>query len=104
VNFLRYWIFVELAFSSWFILLDVETMRRVGKHEEDGKRQLPGIERQVLFILQYILKLLGVGVGTLLFISLVIMVERTIITFYKETSPAPSSVEIPANLGLMSRK
>jgi pimeloyl-ACP methyl ester carboxylesterase len=46
----------------------------------------------------YILRLLGVGVGSFLAVALVVMVERNIFSVITETAPSPSQVDTPADL------
>jgi hypothetical protein len=46
----------------------------------------------------YFLKLLGVGIGAFLAVALVVMIERNIFSVITESAPAPSQVEIPADL------
>jgi len=50
------------------------------------------------FVLMYLLRIVGFGVGTILAVTLGVIIESNIYTVIKDTLPAPSEVVIPPEL------
>jgi uncharacterized protein len=53
---------------------------------------------RIRFTLLYVLRIVGVGLGTCLAVVLFVMIERNLYTFATETAPAPSEVIVPPGL------
>lgn len=86
MTWLRYWIFVELGFVLAVSIAALFLLRRRAVRANRAS-------------LRYWVRLLGAGLGTLAFITLVITLERTLILFHSETRPAPSRAVLPPGLG-----
>ncbi|MEW6400484.1 MAG: alpha/beta fold hydrolase [Chloroflexota bacterium] len=100
MTILRYWGLIEITFVIVFISFVIKGLWRKAKERKRlGKTKLPeSFGGKAWYIFKYVFRIIGVGVGTLVFITLVIMIERVILSVYSETAPAPSTVEIPADL------
>jgi fermentation-respiration switch protein FrsA (DUF1100 family) len=95
----QYWTVGELVFIILFFSIIFFALRHSTKNKA-GKANVPEtVKGKIWYYTKYLLRLLGVGLGALLALFLFIMIERNILTVYTETAPAPSSVEIPADLG-----
>jgi fermentation-respiration switch protein FrsA (DUF1100 family) len=94
----QYWVMGEFVFVILFLSVTIFQLWRKSKRKV--KTSLPEtIAGKVWYFTKYIFRILGVGFGTLLALFIFIMIERDILTVYTETTPAPSQVEVPADLG-----
>jgi dienelactone hydrolase len=100
----QYWMIGELAFIILFFSVIIFKLWRSTKNRT-GKTNLPEtVKGKIWHCTKYFLRILGVGLGTLLALFLFIMIERDALQLYQETSPAPSKVEIPAGMGFEVRE
>jgi pimeloyl-ACP methyl ester carboxylesterase len=101
MNWIQYWPFFEMALIIVVFSLVIWQLRRVAGNRAGSVRPpLPAtLGGKLGFITLYILRLLGVGVGTFLLIALVVIIERNLYSVITETAPAPSQVEVPPDLG-----
>ena len=100
MNFLQYWALIEFGIVVTIVsLLFLILWRKAKENKEKARRPLPEtFSGKAAYFLIYVSKIIGMGLGVLLFLTLVIMFERSIILVYRETKPAPSEVQIPADL------
>lgn len=98
---LQYWPLLEAAgIIAVFGLVIARLWRGARSRPQAGRPALPAtLEGKLRFATLYILRLLGVGVGTLALVVLVVMIERNLFALITETAPAPSEVITPADLG-----
>jgi uncharacterized protein len=101
MNLLQYWGFIEIGIIVIILSIVIAQLwRKTKQRRKEGKQPLSEtLAGKAAYFLQYILRLIGVGVGTLLLLVFVIMIERNMLELYQETSLTPSLVEIPADLG-----
>jgi uncharacterized protein len=99
MNIYQYWMIGEFAFIILVLSIIIFRLRHNPKNNV-GKTKLPEtFKGKIWYFAKYILRILGVGLGAFLAISLFIMVERGALSVYTETIPTPSEVNIPPNLG-----
>jgi len=100
MNWLQYWPFLESALIiGVFTIIIWRLWRTMKQRAQSGPVQRPTTPGgKIRFAGVYVGRLLGVGIGTFLAISLVVMIERNILSVILETAPAPSQVEIPIDL------
>ena len=100
MNWIQYWpLFEAVLIISVFAIIVWRLWRSMKRRARLGLAPRPTtLGGKIRFATLYVLKLLGVGVGAFLAISLVVMIERNLLSVYTETAPAPSQVEIPADL------
>lgn len=100
MNWIQYWPLLEVALIIGVFAVIIwrlwRSMKRRARSEPAPRPTTLG--GKISFAVFYILKLLGVGVGTFLAISLVVMIERNIFSVITESVPTPSQVDIPAGL------
>ncbi|GAB4422048.1 MAG: alpha/beta hydrolase [Anaerolineales bacterium] len=102
MNWIQFWPIYEtilivavFAVIIWRLLRSAQ--RRAQSAPAPASRPITLGER-IRYIGLRILRLLGAGLGAFLAIALVVMFERNLLTVYLETAPAPSQVQIPAEL------
>lgn len=96
MNWLQYWPFFEVALIiGVFAVIIFRLWRSVKRRAQAGTISRP---TTLIGWMLYVLKLLGVGVGAFLAVALVVIIERNFYSLITETAPAPSQVEIPADL------
>ena len=100
MNWLKYWPLFEAALIFIVFALILWRLWRSAKRRPRPERAAwPATwGGKIRFAVVYAAKLLGVGVGAFLAVSLVVIVERNLYSVLTETAPAPSQVEIPAGL------
>lgn len=95
----QYWMIGEFTFIILFFSIIIFRLWRKTKNKT-GKTKLPEtFKGKIGYFTKYLLRILGVGLGTLLALSIFIALERTMLSVYTETTPAPSKVTLPPNLG-----
>jgi pimeloyl-ACP methyl ester carboxylesterase len=101
MNWILYWPYFEAALIlAVFGFVFWRLWRNARKQARVARQPLPStLGGRLLFATLYIARLLGVGLGTLALLILVVMIERNLFTFFIETAPTPSQVNIPADLG-----
>jgi pimeloyl-ACP methyl ester carboxylesterase len=87
------WILMAGVFALLIFILRARMRKRVSTDRKAEKKSLT-FWGGVL----YLLRLLGFGLAAFLLVSLAIMVYRNWVSLQAETAPAPSQVEIPADL------
>jgi len=87
------WVEVILMLGVFAVLLFFLRARRM-KREQSQKPAKRGFWKYMV----YILRLLGFGLAAFLLVSLAIMVYRNWITVQADVAPAPSQVNVPADL------
>jgi len=95
---LEYWFVLEaviLISVFAFILLRVIRSARTQKTARVIPATMGG---KIKFTVLYVLRVLGLGLGTFLLIAVIVMIERNIYGVITETMPAPSEVTIPSDL------
>ena len=97
--FLQYWFVIEtIVIISIFAFIALRIFRSI-KQRKTNRVVIPQtLSGKIGFTLLYILRILGVGVGTFLAIAFGVMIERNIYSVITETMPAPSEVNIPSGL------
>ncbi len=100
MNWIRYWPFFEIALIvAVFSFIIWRLWRSMKQRAQSGLSQRPETAGgKARFYLLYLLRLLGVGVGSFLAVALVVMIERNLLTLVTDTAPAPSRVETPGDL------
>jgi pimeloyl-ACP methyl ester carboxylesterase len=99
LNIYQYWMIGEVIFIILFFSIILFMLRRSAKNKTGKTKPPETVIDKIWFYTKYLLRILGVGLGTLLALFLFIMIERNLLTLYTETAPAPSQVEVPADLG-----
>jgi len=101
MDFLQYWGLIEIGIIIIILSIVITKLwHNIKKRKKEGKQPLPEtLTGKVAYFFKYIFRLISVGVGTLLLLVIIIMIERDILAVYAETSPTPSNVEIPTDLG-----
>lgn len=99
--FLQYWVFVEFGIVILVLSIVIAKLwHKIKERNKEGRQPLPEtLGGKAVYFLKYIFRLTGVGLGTLLLLTIIIMLERSILSTYVETAPAPGNVEIPPGLG-----
>jgi len=95
----RYWMIGEVVFVILFFSVVIFKLWRNAKNKTGKVIPPETVTGKLWHYTKYLLRIIGVGLGTLLVLTLFIMIERNIVMVYVETAPAPGSVEIPADLG-----
>ena len=100
MKWIQYWPLYEVAL---IIIIFAIIIWRLWRSMKQRARSAPAprpvtLGGKIRFTALYVSKLVGVGVGAFLAIALFIMIERNIFTVITESAPAPSQVEIPADL------
>ena len=100
MNWIQYWPLFEVALIIIvFALIIWRLWRSMKRRARSGPAPRPAtLGGKIRFAAIYTSKLIGVGVGTFLAISLVVMIERNLLSVITESAPAPSQVDIPADL------
>lgn len=100
MTWLRYWpaaeLIVIMAILSFILMRIWRSAKYRAQHPAPHPTTFGG---RVRFILLYLLRILGFGLGLLLGLALFVMLERNILTMLTEMAPAPSEVSVPADLG-----
>ncbi|MDP1546809.1 MAG: alpha/beta hydrolase [Anaerolineales bacterium] len=96
-----YWMIGELTIIVFvFSLIIIKLWRTAKAKEKAGKPKLPEtLQGKISHYTKYVLRLLGFGLGVLLVLSVFITIERTLLSVFMETAPAPSEVTSPPDLG-----
>ncbi len=96
---LQYWSVIEtiviISILAFILLRIARSVKRSRANPVPMPKTLGG---RIGFSLLYVLRVVGVGVGAFLAIALFVIIERSIYSFITETMPAPSEVNIPADL------
>jgi uncharacterized protein len=95
----QYWMIGEVTFVILFFSFIIFKLWRNSKNKTGKVIPPETITGKLWHYTKYLLRILGVGLGTLLGLSLFVMIERNLLSVYVETAPTPSSVEVPADLG-----
>jgi dienelactone hydrolase len=95
----QYWMIGELVFIVIFLSVIIFKLWRKAKNKTGKVVPPETFTGKLWHYTKYLLRILGVGLGTLLGLSLFVMIERNLLTLHLETAPAPSSVEVPVDLG-----
>jgi len=100
MSWIQYWPLFEAAL---IIIVFAIIIWRLWRSMKQRARSEPAprpitLGGRIRFVVVYVSKLLGVGMGTFLAIALVVMIERNILSVFMDSAPAPSQVEIPADL------
>ena len=100
MKWIRYWPLFEVTLIvGVFAVIIWRLWRSVRQRAQSKPAPRPTtLGGKVRFVGLYILKLLGVGIGTFLAIALVVMIDRNILSVITESAPTPSQVDIPADL------
>ncbi|MBI5952783.1 MAG: alpha/beta fold hydrolase [Chloroflexi bacterium] len=99
MNIYQYWMIGELVFIILFFFVIIFKLWRNSKNKTGKVIPPETVSGKIWHYTKYLLRILGVGLGTLLALTLFVMIERNLLSVYLETAPTPSSVEIPADLG-----
>lgn len=95
----QYWMIGELTFIILFFSIIIFRLWRKAKNKTGKTKSPETLKDKIGYFTKYLLRILGVGLGTLLALSIFIALERTMLSVYTETTPAPSEVTIPPDLG-----
>lgn len=95
----QYWMIGEVIFVILFFSIVIFKLWRNSKNKTGKVNPPETFTGKLWHYTKYLLRILGVGLGTLLGLSLFVMIERNLLSLYLETAPTPSSVEVPADLG-----
>ncbi len=98
-----------IVLQNWFILEEVGiiailafvlwlTLRSLRRRKANPRIVPKTLIGRIGFSLLYLLRVIGVGLGTLIALVLFVMIERDIYSVITETMPTPSEVSIPADL------
>jgi pimeloyl-ACP methyl ester carboxylesterase len=100
MSWVRYWPLLEMAvILSVFSIVIVRLWRSAKERAGRGRQELPKSRGgKIRFTILYVLRLAGVGLGTLLAVTLAVMIERSLFTVITDSTSAPSHVKIPADL------
>lgn len=96
---LQYWSMIEaiVIISVFaFILLRIVRSARQGKTKQVILPRTVG--GRIRFAIFYVLRVVGLGVGSFLAVAFGVMIERNIYSTITETMPTPSKVDIPPDL------
>jgi pimeloyl-ACP methyl ester carboxylesterase len=97
VNLIQFWPLLELAV---ILAAFAFVIRRLWQRRHAPREAFPSTPAARLrYVLRYVARLVLTGVGTFLLVALVVMIERNLYSVITETAPAPSTVEIPPDLG-----
>jgi hypothetical protein len=88
----QYWIIGELVFVILFFSVIIFNLWRNAKNKTGKVNPPETITGKLWHYTKYFLRILGVGLGTLLGLSLSVMIERNILSVILETAPTPSNV------------
>lgn len=96
---LQYWSIVEtvgiISILAFILLKIIRSIRQ----RQPNQGSLPKtLGQSIGFGTLYILRIVGLGLGTFLAVTFFVMIERNIYSVLTETMPAPSDVHIPAGL------
>lgn len=96
---LEYWSILEtisiISILAFFLLRIIRSTKPRKRNQFPFPKTWGG---KISFGIFYVLRIVGVGVGAFLAIALFVMIERNIYSILTETRPAPSDVDLPANL------
>ncbi len=96
---LQYWSIIEaiviIGIFAFVILKVVHSARQRKTNQTIPPKTLSG---RIRFALFYLLRVVGLGLGTFLAVALGVMIERNIYSTITETMPTPSEVDIPPDL------
>ncbi len=95
----QYWMIGELTFIILFFSTIIFRLWHKAKNKTGKTKSPETFKGKLGYFTKYLLRILGVGLGTLLALSIFIALERTMLSVYTETTPAPSEVTIPPDLG-----
>ena len=96
---LEYWSVIDAIVIISILAFMLLGILRSIKHRKQNQGSLPKTWRgKIGFSILYILRISGVGVGAFLAITFFVMIERNIYSVLAESMPAPSEVNIPADL------
>ncbi len=96
---LRYWFVIEeIVIVSIFVFILLRVVRSIKRNRSDRVVPPKELGPRIRFTLSYVLRVVGLGLGTFLAIAFFVMVERDIHAIITEIAPAPSEVDMPADL------
>lgn len=100
MNWIQYWPLYEAALIIIVFAIIIWRLWRSAKARAQSRlvQRPTTLVGKIRFVVLYVGRLLGVGIGTFLAIALVVMIERNILSVFTESAPAPSQVEVPPNL------
>ncbi len=94
-----YWSVIEATVIIGIFALILLRIVRSVKRNRAKPRVLPQtFFGRLGFASLYVLRIVGVGLGTFLAIAFGVMIERDVYSFFTETATSPSQVSIPPNL------
>ncbi|HET9910834.1 MAG TPA: alpha/beta fold hydrolase [Anaerolineales bacterium] len=95
----RYWFVLEtIGIILIFALILLWVLRSVKRRKANPIPVPKAIGGKIYFYFLYLLRIVGIGLGTFLAIAFFVMVERNIYSVITETMRAPSEVNIPPDL------
>ncbi len=96
---LRYWLVIEVIVILAIPVFVLWRLERSAKRRRANPRPLPkSLAGRIGFSLLRVLRVVGVGLGTLLAVVLFVAAERVLYTVITDAMPAPSEVSLPAHL------
>jgi alpha/beta superfamily hydrolase len=99
MTILEYWWVIELLVIIGIFALITFGVVRSAKKRKAKPRVIPDtFAGWVGYYLLYVIRIVGLGVGTFLAISLGVIFESNVYSVIAESMPAPSEVEIPPDL------
>lgn len=94
-----YWMIGEIILIMIFFSFIIFKLWRKAK-TQTGKIEIQEtIHEKISHYTKRVLRLLGFGIGIFLAVTLFITIERSALSVFLETAPAPSEVNIPPDLG-----
>jgi pimeloyl-ACP methyl ester carboxylesterase len=97
--FLQYWPVMEtIVIIGIVVFVLLRLARSVKRNRANPVAPPKTLGRRIGFTLLYLLRIVGVGLGTFLAIAVFVMVERNIYSVITESMPAPSEVSVPPDL------
>jgi hypothetical protein len=93
------WTIGELVFILIFFLAVFYQIKRRSKTQTANIESPTTLGGRIVNILARLARVLGFGVGVFLLLAFFLGVERAVYSVITETAPAPSEVNIPADLG-----
>lgn len=96
---LQYWSVIEaILIISIFAFISLQIVRSVKRHQAKRVTIPKTLSERIGSALLYIVRIVGVGLGTFLAIAFGVLIERNIYSVITETMPAPSEVNIPSGV------
>lgn len=96
---LQYWFVMEtIGIILIFALILLPLVRSAKRRKANPIAPPETLGGRIGSVLLYLLRIVGLGLGTFLAIALFVMIERNVYALITETAPAPSEVNIPPDL------